>query len=56
MLHIGDRESNDVDGPLALGMRAILYTGIIDRGSAYSRATAICRNYGALPELVRRMR
>lgn len=29
--HVGDRESNDVAGPLAIGMRAVLFTGIVDR-------------------------
>lgn len=56
MVHIGDRESNDVHGPLAIGMRAVLYTGVVDRGSQQTRATAICRQYAELPELVRRLR
>ncbi|OQY33827.1 MAG: hypothetical protein B6243_06150 [Anaerolineaceae bacterium 4572_5.2] len=33
IVHIGDRESNDIAGPLAMGMQAILYTGLIDQGS-----------------------
>lgn len=56
IVHIGDRESNDVVGPMSMGMRAILYTGIIDRGSAKTRANAVCRNYRDLPSLVRRLR
>jgi putative hydrolase of the HAD superfamily len=54
--HIGDRESNDVAGPLAIGMRSILFTGIVDRGSEQSRATAICSDFRKLPYLVQRMR
>lgn len=54
--HIGDRESNDITGPLAIGMRAILYTGIVDRGSDRTRASAICRQYMDLPDLVRQLR
>jgi HAD superfamily hydrolase (TIGR01549 family) len=54
--HIGDRESNDITGPRTIGMKAILYTGIIDRGSQKSQAHAICRNYRELPEIVRRLR
>jgi FMN phosphatase YigB (HAD superfamily) len=53
--HVGDRESNDVAGPLALGMAAILYTGLVDRGSATTRATAICRNFADLPRIVSRL-
>lgn len=54
--HVGDRESNDVVGPLSIGMRAILFTGIVDRGSEQSRATAICTDFRRLPYLVQRMR
>jgi putative hydrolase of the HAD superfamily len=56
IVHIGDRESNDVEGPLTIGMRAILFTGIIDRGSAKTRAHAVCRNFRDLPAVVRRLR
>ena len=56
IVHIGDRESNDVEGPLAIGMRAILFTGIVDRGSAKTRANAICRNFRDIPAIVRRLR
>lgn len=56
IVHIGDRESNDVEGPLTIGMRAILFTGIVDRGSAKTRASAICRNFRDIPAIVRRMR
>jgi putative hydrolase of the HAD superfamily len=52
IVHIGDRESNDIAGPLALGMKAILYIGAIDRNSANTRATAICRDYGDLPAII----
>lgn len=56
MVHIGDRESNDVVGPMSIGMRAILYTGIKDRGSAQTRASAVCRCHSELPVIVRRLR
>jgi putative hydrolase of the HAD superfamily len=56
IVHIGDRESNDVEGPLAIGMRSILFTGIIDRGSAKTRAHAVCRNFRDIPAIVRRLR
>ncbi|HQY90439.1 MAG: HAD family hydrolase [Caldilineaceae bacterium] len=54
--HVGDRESNDVAGPLAVGMRAILYNGIVDRGSERTRAHAVCPDFRKLPYLVKRMR
>lgn len=56
IVHIGDRESNDVDGPLTIGMRAVLFTGIVDRGSAKTRANAVCRNFRDLPAIVNRLR
>ncbi len=56
IVHVGDRESNDVEGPKSAGLRAILFTGIVDRGSTRTRADAICRAYADLPALVRRLR
>ena len=56
IVHVGDRESNDVDGPRRVGMRAILFTGIIDRGSDQTRAHAVCRSYRELPGIVQRLR
>jgi putative hydrolase of the HAD superfamily len=55
IVHVGDRESNDVAGPIAVGMRAILFTGIVDRGSHHTRAHAVCRSFRDLPTLVRRV-
>jgi putative hydrolase of the HAD superfamily len=52
IVHVGDRESNDVAGAQAVGMRAILYTGIVDRGSHATRADAVCTDLTELPELV----
>ncbi len=51
--HVGDRESNDVDGPLALGMKAVLYTGAVDRDSASTRAHAVCSQMADLPGIIR---
>lgn len=52
IVHVGDRESNDVDGPHALGMKAVLFTGAVDRGSDASRAEAVCRSYADLPRII----
>ncbi len=55
IVHIGDRESNDIEGPLAVGMKSILYTGIRDRGSDYTKANAVCRSYAELPMIIDRL-
>lgn len=55
MVHVGDRESNDVDGPLAVGAKCILFTGLIDRGSANTRANAVCRDLNQLPNVIRQL-
>lgn len=55
IVHVGDRESNDVEGPHALGMKAILFTGAVDRDSAHTRADAVCRTYDDLPAIVERL-
>ena len=55
IVHIGDRERNDVLGPLAVGMRSVLYTGIVDRDSRSTRATAVCRDFRQLPSIVDRI-
>ncbi len=52
LVHVGDRESNDVDGPHAVGARAILVTVVKDRRTGPSRAEAVCENYDELPRLL----
>jgi putative hydrolase of the HAD superfamily len=49
LIHIGDRETNDVEGPLDFGSHGILYTGVIDRGGSHkSRASAVYRHHDQL--------
>ena len=55
IVHVGDRESNDVEGPLALGMKAVLFTGVLDRGSANARANAVCRAFSELPTIIEKL-
>ena len=55
MLHIGDREHNDVRGPHALGMKAILFTATRDRDRTGSTADAICERAADLPAAVERI-
>lgn len=52
IVHIGDRESNDVAGPLAVGMKAILFTGAVDRGHDGTRASAVCHDFMTLPATI----
>ena len=53
LLHIGDRETNDVEGPIDFGSMGVLYTGVIDRGGTQkSRATAVCRHHSQLPGII----
>lgn len=52
IVHVGDREHNDIGGPHVVGARAILLTVVKDRGSETTQADAICRNYGDLLSIV----
>ncbi len=54
MVHVGDRDHNDIKGSQALGMKAILFTGTRDRDKAITTADAICERYRDLPEIVAR--
>ncbi len=49
IVHIGDREANDIVGPANANARSILFTAAIDRGSDNTNATAVAHSY---PELV----
>jgi putative hydrolase of the HAD superfamily len=55
MLHIGDREHNDVDGPQRFGARALLCTAAVDRGSAGTKAEAVFGDYRDLPGIIDRL-
>jgi len=53
MVHIGDREHNDIAGAKNAGARAVLFTGAVDRGTSFeTRADAVCRSYGELPAIL----
>lgn len=55
MVHIGDREHNDVKGPHALGMKAILYTGTRKRDRDGNTADAVCEHHRELAGIVDRL-
>ena len=55
MVHIGDRDHNDVKGPHALGMKAILFTASRDQDKATTTADAICERHADLVETIDRL-
>jgi putative hydrolase of the HAD superfamily len=52
IVHIGDREHNDIAGAKEAGARAVLFTAVVDRDSANTRADAVCRDFGQLPGII----
>ncbi len=52
IVHVGDREQKDVQGPHAVGARAVLCTVVRDRGSSETRAEAICSSFTDLPQIL----
>ena len=55
MLHVRDREHNDVRGPHALGMKAILFTATRDRDRVGTTADAVCERAEDLSAVVERV-
>ena len=52
LVHIGDREHNDIAGPQLLGAKTILCAAAIDRDSTNTHAEAIFSNYRDLPNII----
>ena len=56
LIHIGDREHNDIIGPKNAGINALLCTAAIDRGgSENTKADAIFSDYKELPSIIKSM-
>lgn len=55
LIHIGDREHNDIDGPHSLGARAVLCTAVLDRGSAETQAEASFNGYEELSGIIEQL-
>jgi len=55
LVHVGDREHNDIAGPHGVGARAVLLTAGIDRGSANTKADGICSDFKALFGIIESM-
>lgn len=52
MVHIGDREHNDINGAHAAGMKAVLFYGARDADCAGTAADAKFRHYADLPDIL----
>jgi putative hydrolase of the HAD superfamily len=55
IVHIGDRDHNDVKGPQALGMKAILFTATRPADKDRTSADAICERHADLVAVVDRL-
>jgi putative hydrolase of the HAD superfamily len=55
MVHVGDRDHNDVKGPQALGMKAVLFIATRDRDKNKTTADAICARHKDLPNVIDRL-
>jgi putative hydrolase of the HAD superfamily len=55
IVHIGDRDHNDVKGPHALGAKAILFTAVRDADKDATTADAVCESHHDLPAIVDRL-
>jgi HAD superfamily hydrolase (TIGR01549 family) len=55
IVHIGDRELKDIQGPHTVGARAILCTAVKDRGSENTAADAVCSDFLDLPAILERL-
>lgn len=56
IVHIGDREHNDILGPEKMGMHSILCLAALNRGSDRNRADAYFEDYSELPNLIENLK
>ncbi len=52
MVHIGDRDHNDIRGAHAAGMKAVLFVATRDVDRNHSQADAVCERYVDLPRIL----
>jgi len=52
IVHVGDREHNDITGAKDAGCRAVLFTGVVDHDSANTCADAVCQDFSQLPGII----
>lgn len=53
IVHIGDREQKDIEGPHLVNAKAILTTVVRDRRLKPTKAEAVCSSYRDLPAIVK---
>jgi HAD superfamily hydrolase (TIGR01549 family) len=52
IVHIGDRDYNDIKGPQAIGAKAVLFTATRDDDKDITTADAICERAADLPTII----
>jgi putative hydrolase of the HAD superfamily len=55
IVHVGDREHNDVKGPHALGIKAVLFTATRPDDKDGTTADAVCERHADLPAVIDRL-
>lgn len=55
IVHLGDREAKDIDGPHAVGARGVLIPIAKDRGGSNSKADAVCRDFRELAAILKKL-
>ncbi len=55
IVHIGDRDHNDIKGPQALGAKAVLFIASRDVDKHRTSADAICERHRDLPAIIDRL-
>lgn len=55
IVHVGDRDHNDVKGPQALGAKAVLFTATRPADKDATTADAICESHHELPAVIDRL-
>ena len=52
IVHVGDRQHNDIAGPQRLGLKAVLFTGSRKVDRENTTADAVCEDHAALPDII----
>lgn len=55
MVHVGDRDQNDVKGPHAIGAKAVLFTATRPDDKDMTSADAICESHKDLPGVIAKL-
>ena len=55
IIHVGDRDRNDVKGPHAIGAKAVLFTATRPDDKDMTTADAICERHKDLPDIITKL-